>query len=70
MALIAYPTKFEVYDDAENLMATFNAFDDASFRLTMDTIVDSDDLIALSSILKQIETGYKEGITPPLKTER
>jgi len=64
MALIAYPTKFEVYDDdAEIMIATFEAFDDATFKLTIDTIVDSNDLMALSKMLKRIETDYKGGIT-------
>jgi histidyl-tRNA synthetase len=64
MGLIAYPTKYEIYDSesGELMVASLEAFDGDSYTVTANTIMDSNELQELTNIMKRVEE-LSKGIT-------
>ena len=61
----AYPTKWEIVDEAAGLdVGVVKAFDDGALTVTFEnTIINSDELLQISFILKQIEDLFKVGLS-------
>lgn len=61
----AYPTKWEITDEATGLdVGIIKAFDEHSLSLTFEsTIINSDEMFAIATIFKQIEEIYKKGLS-------
>jgi hypothetical protein len=57
-----YPVKYEIVDDAETLVGTFEAFDESSFTITInDVILSPDDLRTIADRLELAQKHLKEG---------
>ena len=61
----AYPTEWEIIDEAVGLvMGTVTTFDDITLKVSLkDTVTNSDELLQISHILKQIEDLHKVGLS-------
>ena len=61
----AYPLGWEIIDEAAGLvMGTITTFDDITLKVSLkETVTNSDELLQISHILKQIEDLHKVGLS-------